>query len=539
MTSKPSEYIGYEKIQTYWADQMLSVYDIRTKEGFLMREVAKDGQKEIMECILTRGKFRDRPHKNRIHVMAHTRYGKSSSIGGATAIRASTKGESWLIIAPTKEQSQIIMDSVIHACVSSEAIKPWLSATLAKQIKTEQLTSRRSRDHITFIGGGEVRAMSMEQTMGFGCPNVILDEAGLINNEFESKVFRMLGDQPGDTFYMKVGNPFFAMDTDGHEHHFYEALSDMEYHHINIDWRRSIEEGRMTHEFINQAKKKPNFDVLYENVFPDIDIMDSEGYRPLFTHSMIKNALISEGSLEGVGSSKLPKLGADPADGGENESTICVRYENFARVVHNNMTTDLLSFADIIIKEGLRIGEWLVDKQGIGAGTVRMLVRKGYESRLTAVNGGDKESLKEIKIDKDTAYERFENVRAYAFNEAAEWLKNGGKLEAKQGVDWTQLMSVKWKNNESGKMQIISKQKLHKRKVHDLGIADCLSFTFMPTRKRMNPNARPTQGVDMYRGQIKQLAPRPTLAPGQAKPFFPTRGGGVIQRPQPPRSPLP
>lgn len=87
------------------------------------------------------------------------------------------------------------------------------------------------------------------------------------------------------------------------------------------------------------------------------------------------------------------------------------------------------------------------------------------------------------------------------FWRTAEWVNGNGKLEGTV-EDWRQLLAVRYKNNKAGKVQIISKDELHRRKVHDLGRADALSYTFAPRKKQMPKNARPTGGVAPFYNSV-------------------------------------
>lgn len=508
-------------IETPYTNETMETFNLKTEDGVVLNDVATEGQKVIMECILGR-QAPDGSKKKRIHIMAHTRFGKSLAVGAAVAIRASMKGEKWAIVAPSKEQAQIIMDYVIEFSVNDPIISQLLRDDIAQKIKKERLTQRRARDHITFLKGGEVRTYHAGGTMGFGSRNVVLDEAGLIDNETESKVFRMLGDST-DNFYIKIGNPWFSLDESGEEHHFRQSFIDDDYFTINYDYKDGLRMGRLTDSYLAEVKKKPNYGVLYENIFPDEDAVDSAHYFPLFTHKMLKKAIIEPSIMEMVGDSIL---GGDPADGGENESVIVTRGMNIAKMVLTTTDVTNLGFADHVVQQGKMSGLWYIDKQGIGAGTIRKIeLNRTYKDRLVPVNTG-------MPVpDYVPDGEGYSNLRAYIFWKAAEWLKTGGRLEGTI-EDWKQLLAVRWKNNTAGKVKIISKEELHKRKVHDLGRADAYSMTFCPRPKRMPKNYGVTGGVQPFY-QNKPDVPRqqdqslPNNEPtrrsngGNNKPYYP------------------
>ena len=86
-----------------------------------------------------------------------------------------------------------------------------------------------------FILSAESRLTSGEDIgnsmMGFGAPNVIMDEAALISDEADAKAMRMVAGftASGADFVAKIGNPF----TRGH---FLKAFEDPAYLKINISY---------------------------------------------------------------------------------------------------------------------------------------------------------------------------------------------------------------------------------------------------------------------------------------------------------------
>lgn len=461
-------------------DKLLQVHRFITKEGLIYNDVITPWQKVIMETIITR-KAPDGSGKNRIHIMAHTRYGKSLAVGAAVALRAAIKAEPWAIVAGTKEQAQIIMDHVIQFSSHDPILKALLVQNTDNIIK-----DRKKRTFITFANGGEVRAYTTgtdgSLIMGQGCVNVVQDESALISDNANSKVERMLGDNPHDNFMVKIGNPF-------HNNHFRDAFLDEDYFHINIDHNVGLEEGRLTEKFLEERRKKPNFSVLYQNLFPDEASMDEKGFLPMFTHSMLERAYTEPNSTPKAGSSIV---GVDPADGGDNESVICKRWINVAEVVLKSTEHNSVTLAGEIPQHAVDSFQVNIDTIGVGSGTVNTLkYQSGIKRLIKAIRAGDKVP------EKTENRELFANLRAYMFWQAKLWLEQGGKLVRDEG--FKQLLAVKYKTNTSGRIQIISKDELHKRGVHDLGVADAFSFTFAP-KKLVVTNNTVKGGVDPLRG---------------------------------------
>src|SRR3972149_108422 len=154
------------------------------------------GQLQILDIILNRKSPDD---KNRIHIMTPTRYGKSATVAAGVVARASTKSEKWAIVAGTKDKAQIIMDYAINYSLDD----PLIRTQLAIDGSLERLRRERSRDRLTFLRGGEIRVFSADARnrqelgnalMGFGSPNIVEDEAALIDDDIHAKIMRMLGD---------------------------------------------------------------------------------------------------------------------------------------------------------------------------------------------------------------------------------------------------------------------------------------------------------------------------------------------------------
>lgn len=474
-------------IPTPATDTILKTFTLKTQDGFTLDESnVVQGQKEIAECILQR---KSPDGKNKVHVMAHTRYGKSLIVGATVAIRAAVKKERWAIVAPTKEQAQIIMDYVLFFSVNDPVISQLLK-TDAKVLQAERLTQRRSRDHITYLNGGEVRTFSAKQVMGFGAPNLVLDEAGLVEDSDEAKAFRMLGDNPTDFFVIKIGNPFY-------NNHFKQAYLDDSYYHINIDARRGVAEGRLSSAILDEQKTKPHYDVLYNNIFPDAETRDKHGYLPLFTHKLLRAVQVDEASITPLGERKV---GIDPNDEGSNEGVIVSRYMNLARIDMATMGLDPLTIADEAAKLS-NVEMWFADKQGVGSGTVRRMEGVAETKRKTvAVNAGEK-LTKEDRLPQGEEPKRYANQRAYMFWQLRTWLESGGRLVRNERWE-KQLLAVKYKDDESGAIQIIPKKLLRTSdyNVNDLGAADALSFTFSPKKPRVftMPQGAANMGIQPY-----------------------------------------
>lgn len=469
--------------KTPTVDRALIVHDLITKEGVRINDTLTHGQKIIMECILTR-RSPDARELNRIQIECITRYGKSMCIGAAVAIRAHHHAEPWAIVAPTADKAQIIMDYAIQFAVSDPAMRVNLvidSEEAEKKNKMiQKLKEHKAKDFLTFKRGGQIRAFSAGQKsssnttsgdalMGFGCANVIEDECYLIDDHTHSKVLRMLGDNPHDNFLMKIGNPF-------NRGHAYQSRSDVTYFTLILDYRVALIEKRLSTQLLEEMRSKPNFNVLYECIPPDAEAMDNQGYFPLFSDSLIAKCQVEPNALKGFG---RRRDGVDVSDGGENESVICSRWENLARITHQVKGKKALEFASDVSLYSEQAHDILIDGTGVGTTIAPYLARNQIiGDRVTGVKVGDK----------STDPDKFFNLRAEIYWSAKLWLEGGGKLEAHP--KWTQLCQIKYKINKNGTIQIISKDELRKIGIPSPDHADSFSLTFAPPA----PEVQNTQG---------------------------------------------
>lgn len=403
------------------------------------------------------------------HVMNHTRWGKSLFIGLAVLLRISTFPEKWAIVAPSKEKAAIIMDYIIQHAFDNEYIKSKLEIDKGETL--EQLRRKRTKDRINFkhTDGtiGEVfivgvdsnnKVKAGEAVMGFGAANVVLDEAALIDDEMEGKVFRMLADNASDYFYLKVGNPF----TRGH---FLKSWRDPKYWKMNATWEEGLKEGRLTNDFVDMAKGKPNFDILFANKFPAADMVDKDGWTPLLTDDEVEAAMVDE-LLPMFGQRRV---GLDVAEGGANFNAYVLRSENLAVVLRkdneSNLMTTVGNAMQILKKLDIPNEELYIDAIGVGAGVADRFL----EQRM---------NVKRVKVSTEPIDStNFYNLKAEAYWQLRDWIKAGGKL--KKHPDWWQLTAIKYKvRDSSGRMFIMPKDEMRKRGIESPDVAEAFMLTF-------------------------------------------------------------
>lgn len=432
--------------------------------------ILTDTQAEIFEAIFTRGKS---VGHNRLHIMTYTQFGKSDVVSMAVLLRVATYPEKWCLVAPSTPKAGIIMSYLIRHVFDNEYFLSRFQGEKGKD--SQRLRHTKSRNRLTFNVGnngvGEIFVLSAESRiktqdvgnamMGFGAPNVVMDEAALVSDNADAKAIRMVGgfSAGGGDFVAKIGNPF----TRGH---FLKAYQDPEYYKINADYKVGLREGRLSKKFIEEMRKKPFFDVQYQNKFPRADAMDSKGWVSLLTEEDIERAMTDE-AVKHAGEKRM---GLDIARGGADSTIWCVRSMNYAEIaLKAELLDDLTVTAAHTIANmetyGIEPINMFVDETGLGGGVLDML-RKERQA-VQGVNA----------IQRAIDSHHYSNRRAEAYWRLRKWIKEGGKLS--QDESWFGLAQIKYKTDGQGRVRIISKVEMKSHGFDSPDAADALSLTFM------------------------------------------------------------
>lgn len=443
----------------------------------------------------------------RVQLILPTQYGKSYCVADGVLLRASTRKEKWAIVAPTEDKARIIMDYIIDAVFDDPLISSKLEYTGSK----ESLKKERSKTRITFRDRGEIRVYSgnagntkqvKSALLGFGAPNIILDEAGQISDELYSTVKRMVGGSEGTksgTFLLEIGNPVF-------DNHFKKTWFGERYMKIFVNDEMALAEGRFTPDYLAEMAELPGYDWMYRCIFPAADEILPNGYRRLVTDNYIDHAYIDalpilEYKLDDDGNPKEnewgfrivdddPRLGVDVSGSGTNETRLIVRLPRHgvsfvAKVMKGNISDeDLEEVADAVedvIKEwNIEDYRTAIDAGGVGYGLPAIMRRRGYLVRAVQF-GETKDESGRRKIPKT-----FANIKAYMAWEARKWLRaDGGKLVRNPGYEEIKL--VYYKSNNTGKTLIEPKADMIKRnadagkKIESPDTFDGFILTFVDT----------------------------------------------------------
>lgn len=438
-------------------NHVLSKFQI---DGEPAHEAATLGQLHIFSSIA----FQMYP---RIEIICTTQYGKSLITALACLVLSCISGIRVAVVAPSKDKAKIIMRYYIEHLGDH----PLFFSQLEKNTRLERLRQEESKERITLRNGGGVYILSadarnskksIEAAMGAGARVVIGDEMGLIPNDVEATIFRMIAGKKGRIMYVKIGNPFYR-------NHFRDDWeNNPRYHKIYIDYLQALKEGRYTPDTVDDAKLKPLFDILYGCEFPPEGELDENDCRQL-----IKSDEITIGTVDKI-LGKL-RLGCDVGGGGD-WNVYTLRGDNHAKVAGKNKSKDTMTNVNEIVrikKENptLEWNEVYIDDIGIGRGLYDRMRELKYPVIGVSVGGSP--------IDKT----RYANIRAENHWAKYLWLQRQDTSLAEcldeHGVSyWDQLAWSRYKTTSDKVMQMEPKADTKKRHLKSPDFDDSLMLTF-------------------------------------------------------------
>lgn len=405
----------------------------------------------------------------RMHVMNHTRWGKSMTIGLAVLTRATVYPEKWAIIAGTKDKAKIIMSYIVQHIFDNRFTASRFIPDEGEKLTIDEIRRHKSKAHLTFIVNpeekdptrrlmSEITVGSAKDALGYGAPNVIEDESALVPDQDHALVMRMLGDDPFQNFLVKIGNPF-------QRNHFLRSLMDPHYVKMVVDCYRGIKDGRINKETIEEMKQEAFFSILYECKFPKENEVDEQGYMQL----LLKNDILlaQQRKVEPAGTRRL---GIDVARGGRNFNCWVMRGDNYAQVLGKNNEENSVRISDqtenYMRQYGITASAVFIDDTGVGHGVSSVMRERGL--KINPVNFGYKASS-----------EKYYNKKAELFAgeySVMTWIKQGGQLMA--SIEWDELLRIRYRRSVGNKTQIEPKESMIKRGVQSPDVSDALALTF-------------------------------------------------------------
>lgn len=425
--------------------KLLSLFKV---EGQPMDQLVTEGQLQIFAAIVLK-------KSTRINIITPTQYGKSLIVALACLILSCIDGEMVSIPAPSEDKARIIMRYYLQHLGDH----PIFYQQLEKGDKLDRLVMETSRDRLTLKNRGGIFILSVhasdsnkgfQAAMGEGSRVIIEDESCLIPDEIESTIFRMIAGKGKDTMYVKISNPFYR-------NHFYRSSIDDRYLQIKIDYIQGLKEGRLQYEFIEEARTKPNFDILYACKFPDANAMGKDGYLQLITDEELQRTFVDEQQHAG-----LITLGIDPAAGGDN-SAMVLKSANHQQVVFNQQLNDVMDLCGVAADKFRQYGceMMVIDRGGIGEGVYRRLQEMNFP-------------IRGINFAESPDEDFYKNKKAELYWKQRNWLLGGGRLM--KNAAWHEFTLIKYKNKD-GKIIIQPKEELFKAGYASPNVVDAAILT--------------------------------------------------------------
>jgi len=198
--------------------------------------------------------------------------------------------------------------------------------------------------------------------------------------------------------------------------------------------------------------------------FPKSDSMDDSGFVPLLSEAELVAAMTP------VRSYPVSVQGVDPAGEGHDKSAFVGRDNFVAQILAEEGTSSPKSVASractFIAQFNLKPKKTVVDNFGEGANVAQEMALAGF--RAIGLNVGNKASDP-----------KFLNKRSELTWKMREWIKAGGKLM--KDDRWMELLNLRYRYNESGKLQIMSKERMRKGGIKSPNFADAFMLTFAVT----------------------------------------------------------
>lgn len=259
------------------------------------------------------------------------------------------------------------------------------------------------------------------------------------------------------------------------------------------DWRQyqfdSRESPVVDWKFIEEKLKdsgyeSDDFRIFVRGMFPKDDAMDNQGYVPLFNADEIEQAQVPDGNF------KYTMQGIDPSGEGNDKTAFVGRTVHVAKILAEEAKSTPKSVAargcTFIAEYGMNPRNTIVDNFGEGANVAVEMAKARMD--VTPLNVGNKA--------RDPKYM---NMRAELCWKMREWIKSGGQLV--RDDRWEELLNLRYRYNESGKLQIMGKTKMKKEGIESPNFADAFMLTFYafaPMFKRNNRKGNRHRTRDPY-----------------------------------------
>ena len=312
---------------------------------------------------------------------------------------------------------------------------------------------------------------------------MLVDEASGVAEEIFNTAEGALTNE--NILVILISNPTRLMGT------FYDS-----HHKDKQNWQtftfNSKESPIVDDEFVTRIIEKHGEDsdeyrIRVLGMFPKEDAIDDKGFVPL----LAANDLRYTQDEQFVGT---VKMGLDPAGMGKDETVWVVRDPFKAKIVAVEKFSDAKSIAQKTITlahyYNVDSKNIFIDNFGVGANiAMEMAIAKCVP---TPLNVGEKAENDEVYI----------NKRAEIYWRMKEWMRKGGELNGGE-TDWTQMLTIRYRRELSGKLKIMGKEEMRKEGIKSPDRVDALSLTFVEEDQK-KPSRDIQQQSEFQRRKIQR-----------------------------------
>ena len=401
--------------------------------------------------------WRDRIHpaltRYRFAVLVcHRRFGKTVGTVNEMikkAVLNERKAPVYAYVAPYRNQAKRVAWEYLKYYTNPIPGRTVNESELYIELPTRHARSPGARLYI--IGADHPDALR-----GIYLDGVILDEYADIKPELWGGVIRpALADRQGWAVF--IGTP-------KGQNQFYEMYRHAE---KSADWYaclyRADETGVIPTDELADMKAQMTDMEIRQELLCDFTASASDVVIPIDLVSAAAERELTERDVEG----QPVILGVDVARFGDDRTVLCVRQGLWTRDVRTFTGLSTMEVANRVIDciNQYRPQAVFIDAGAMGAGVIDRLRQLQYQ--VSEVNFG------EAALSAD----RYANIRAEMYFKCRDWLTSGGALPKNAELK-TELSTVEYKFNPSGRIILEPKEKLKERTGKSPDLADALVLTF-------------------------------------------------------------
>lgn len=385
-------------------------------------------------------------------LVCHRRFGKTVGTVNEMlkkAILNERKAPVYAYVAPYRNQAKRVAWEYLKYYTSPIPGRNVNESELYIELPTRHARSPGARLYI--IGADHPDALR-----GIYLDGVILDEYADIKPELWGGVIRpALADREGWAVF--IGTP-------KGQNQFYEMYQHAE---KSAGWYsciyRADETGVLPEEELADMKAQMTDMEIRQELLCDFTASASDVVIPIDLVSAAAERELTERDVEG----QPVILGVDVARFGDDRTVLCVRQGLWLKDIRTFTGLSTMEVANRVIDciNQYRPQAVFIDAGAMGAGVIDRLRQLQYQ--VSEVNFG------EAALSTD----RYANIRAEMYFKCRDWLTSGGALPKNAELK-TELSTVEYKFNPSGRIVLEPKEKLKERTGKSPDLADALVLTF-------------------------------------------------------------